>query len=174
MQAEKISFGSMAIKFYLTCSLPFALYSLFGNTDLKSSVAFWFLAVIQLVDLWCGSTSPANFISLCLKILLTVMSCIYFWQGLDRSRIVMNENAGCPAFPQKLDIVIFIFENKSIISDMFCLHVCDSEQLMWFNLNWQFWLWASCETEIEQEHLITGAGIMAQGRRDVRFSFSGF
>lgn len=87
----------------------------------------------------------------------------------------MTEDVGCHTFSWKLGFVIFVFENKSIISDVeiFCTYfasVCDSKELMWFNLNWQFWLWASCAAEVEQEYLIIGAGTTAQGRRDARFS----
>lgn len=166
----------MAIKSYLICNLLFSFYSLLiGNSDLKSGVAFRFLALIYLVDLCCGSTFPGNFLSLCSKTLLTVMSYIYFWKGLDRSGTVMTEDVRCQPFPWKSDFVIFIFENKSVISDAGILHMyfasmCVIVRNQWFNLNWQFWLRASCEAEIEQPHLIIGAGTTAQSRRDARFS----
>lgn len=102
----------------LTCNLSFlSTPALVGNTDLKSAVAFWFLALIHLVDLCCGSTSPGNLFPFVLK-LLTVMSCMCFWQGLDGSGLITTEDVGCHAFSKELDFAVFIFKKKSVISDM--------------------------------------------------------
>lgn len=86
----------------------------------------------------------------------------------------MTEDVGCQPFPWKSDFVIFIIENKSVISDagilyMYFASMCVIVSNQWFNLNWQVWLWASREAEIEQQHLIIGVGTTAQ-RRDARFS----
>lgn len=62
--------------------------------------------------------------------------------------IVMTEDAACHTSTWKLDFMIFIFENKFIIFDMWSFFfactflpcVCGDEEIMWFNLNCQFWL----------------------------------
>lgn len=59
----------------------------------------------------------------------------------------MTEDAACHTSPQKLDFVTIMFENKFIVFYMWrfftCIFlpwVCGTEQIMWFNLNCQFWL----------------------------------
>lgn len=60
--------------------------------------------------------------------------------------IVMTEDAAIPHYSTEVRFCeFFIFENKSIIFDMwrfftstFLPFVCGSEQIMWFNLNCQF------------------------------------